>query len=233
MIPSMNRLFWFCDTHMSHCPARTWRQDVIAGSDWRLVDSKERSGGGGGGSVCSSPPFLRLHGNQCNFRGVTEQTAESRMPSCSPEYSGREKYRQHAKKNSFVYVCSSPGCNSGFYKIYLLLCAAGPLCFRALRRSLFVNPPQHNGGSTESPKCMTWWISANKSICSILRHCRHKAQFIRCITKKGLWSKHLLNVLKQQHLELVWLCLPAFGKRAVSLFKTLFFDSELLLHSCS
>ena len=82
----------------------------------------------GGGSACSSPPFSRLRGNQCNFRGVTEQT-ECCTPSCSPEYFGTRKIpcrnKQHpqttCKKSCFVYVCSSRGRNSGFHKIYFVL----------------------------------------------------------------------------------------------------------------
>lgn len=117
--------FWPCYAHIRL--QALWHQDVSAGSDQRLVDYKEREWGG---SACSSPPFSMLHGNQCNFRGVTEQTAESRTPGCSPEHSGRGKIpwrnKQHpqttCKKSSFVFVCSSHGCNSGFHKIYLLLC---------------------------------------------------------------------------------------------------------------
>lgn len=68
-----------------------WHQDS-AGSHKCLVDSKESRGvWGGGGLACSSPPFPRLHGNQCNFRGVIEQTAESTTPKRSPEYSGKGK----------------------------------------------------------------------------------------------------------------------------------------------
>lgn len=57
---------------------------------------------GGAGSACSAPPVLGLHGNQCNFRGVTQHRRHRAARQAVPQNilgKGREK-KSHLRINN-------------------------------------------------------------------------------------------------------------------------------------
>lgn len=86
MISLINHLF-LCDSPSvllgcGRCDIRAW---VVVQINALLTPKKVE------GIICSCTPFPRLHGNPGNFRGVTEQAAESCTQICSPENSGRGK----------------------------------------------------------------------------------------------------------------------------------------------
>lgn len=152
---------------------------------------------------------LQLPQLQCNFREVREQAAEAARQAAPQKILEGEKYqgvtnipRHWAIRTALLMLTPPPAVTQSSTKsiccfVVLVVC----LCVGTLWCSLFVNLWLDNGGSTQSPKCVTWWILTNKSICSTSKRHHCKSQRDSHQMQRKRWC------MRVQHQQLLQHCI--------------------------